>query len=185
MASKSKELSDLQRDLLQTALRSSKGKIWLPKAAAQSFPTTYAALASLQRRKLMDLETGKDSDVLTWKITKEGKEAVVPAKVVRAPVAAPPRKAAPAPKVPAEPVRRDVSAKAAPKAAPAAAPVAAPKPPAKVRAAPSPKARSAPPAAEAPRSRGGKGKQAVPPAKPAPSAVKKGAATKSGGRGRT
>ena len=47
MASKPKELSNLQRDLLQLALQGPKAKIWLPKASQQSFPTTYAAIARL------------------------------------------------------------------------------------------------------------------------------------------
>src|ERR687893_2363320 len=81
MATKRKELSDLQRDLLQVALQGPKAKIWLPKASQQSFPTTYAAIASLQRRGFLDAEQAKDPEVLSWKVTKEGREALKVAKV--------------------------------------------------------------------------------------------------------
>ena len=76
MASKPKELSNLQRDLLHLALQGPKAKIWLPKASQQSFPTTYAAIVSLQRRGLLDTEPVKDPDILSWKVTKEGRDAL-------------------------------------------------------------------------------------------------------------
>ena len=76
MATKRKDLSDLQRDLLQLALQGSKGKIWLPKSYQQSFPTTYAAVVGLQRRGLLEAEHGKNPDILNWHVTKEGREAL-------------------------------------------------------------------------------------------------------------
>jgi hypothetical protein len=80
MPTKRKELSDLQRELLQSAVRARQGKIWLPKGAADSFPTTYSALVSLQRRKLLQPERASDPAVVSWKITKAGKEAAAPPK---------------------------------------------------------------------------------------------------------
>jgi hypothetical protein len=140
MASKSKELSDLQRDLLQHALQSPKAKIWLPKASQQSFPTTYAAIVSLQRRGLLDAEQAKDPDILSWKVTKEGREAVKAPK----PEPAPQRQALPA----------HASGQSAGK--PAVAP-----------AAPKQSSPSAPAKGAAPRSRSAKSPEPVPAAKPA------------------
>lgn len=190
MASKPKELSNLQRDLLQLALQGPKAKIWLPKASQQSFPTTYAAIVSLQRRGLLDTEPVKDPDILSWKVTKEGRDALKAPKAEPAlvkpaatPVSAPgagkgnaapaaAKASAPPPTAKAAtPAKGSAGGKAAPKeAAPAAKPSRSPRPPA---------------AAEAPRERGGKGQKAAPAT--GRSAVKKAptAARKSGGRGRT
>src|ERR671917_2188262 len=85
MTTKRKDLSDLQRDLLQLALQGPKAKIWLPKTSQQSFPTTYAAIVSLQRRGLLDAEQAKDPEVLSWKVTKEGREALKTAKAEPSP----------------------------------------------------------------------------------------------------
>src|SRR5688572_12580839 len=85
MASRRTELSDLQRQLLEAAVHAHRGKIWLPKGAADSLPTTYSALLTLQRRKLMEADRGKDPEVVSWKITKAGKEAVTPPKTGRSP----------------------------------------------------------------------------------------------------
>jgi hypothetical protein len=139
MASKSKELSDLQRDLLQHALQSPKAKIWLPKASQQSFPTTYAAIVGLQRRGLLETEQAKDPEILTWRVTKEGREALKAPK----PEPAPQRQASPMP----------TSGQSARK--PAIVPAA-------------PKQSSPPPAAKAatPRSRSAKSPEPLPPAKP-------------------
>jgi hypothetical protein len=171
MTTKRKELSDLQRDLLQLALQGPKAKIWLPKTSQQSFPTTYAAIVSLQRRGLLDAEQTKDPEVLSWKVTKEGREALkvakaepspraqsvpVPAassgstaKVSVAPAAAPKRSSPPAPP-PAEPHSRGAKDRE---------PVAPAKPNRSARAMP-----VAP--AERSREKGSRGKEAAAPAKP-------------------
>ena len=83
MPSKRKELSDLQRQLLEAATRARRGKIWLPREAANTLPTTYSALVSLQRRKLIEPENAKDPGVVSWKITKAGREAVAPPRQAR------------------------------------------------------------------------------------------------------
>jgi hypothetical protein len=160
MASKSKELSDLQRDLLQLALQGPKAKIWLPKASQQSFPTTYAAVVGLQRRGLLDIEQAKDPDILSWKVTKEGREAL---KVPKA-EPAPRRQASPAP----------ASGQSTSKAVAPAAPK---------QGSPSPPATGA-----VPRSRSANGKAPVPPAKPgrsaqAASAASAGTSREKGSRG--
>lgn len=170
MPSTPKKLSELQIDLLRSALASQKGTIWLPKAASESLPTTYSALVSLGRRKLMEPEAGKDPAIVTWKITKAGREAVGPAKAGRSEIA-------PAPTAsPKNPVRKAAPAPAASQGSRTAAPLA------------SPSSRSAPVVAgTASRERGGKGKEAVPAAKPSRTSAKKPLASPklSGGRGRT
>jgi hypothetical protein len=206
MASKPKELSNLQRDLLQLALQGPKAKIWLPKASQQSFPTTYAAIVSLQRRGLLDTEPAKDPDILTWKVTKEGRDALK----------APPKADKPEPlpvKPAATPVmahsagKAKVALPAAPAAAKAPAKTSAPPPAAKASASakggaggkvqgkseakdaapPAKPARSArpAPATEPARERGGKGQKAVPAAGRSAGKKLPTAARKSGGRGRT
>jgi hypothetical protein len=161
MTSKRTELSDLQRQLLEAAVHAHRGKIWLPKAAADSLPTTYSALLTLQRRKLVEPERAKDPDVVSWKITKAGKEAVAPPKIsrsVREKVAAATAAAAPA-------IRREAATPTPPSRSPRSAPAAA---------------------SEATVSRGAKAKKASAPAKPAASPAKKPSAPakKSGGRSR-
>jgi hypothetical protein len=152
MATKRKELSDLQRDLLQLALQGPKAKIWLPKASQQSFPTTYAAIVALQRRGLLDAEQGKNPDILSWKVTKEGRDALKEAQAAPSPLE-------PASPPPAASQGHTTKAPVAPAASsqghPAKAPVA-------------PAAKQSSPAAQKPDSRGRvAGKEAAPPAKPA------------------
>ena len=76
MASKRRELPELQRDLLATALKARKGKLWLPKQSVETLPSTYSALLSLQKRKLIEPEPVKDPEVMRWRVTKAGREAV-------------------------------------------------------------------------------------------------------------
>ena len=209
MATKRNELSDLQRDLLQLALQGPKAKIWLPKSYQQSFPTTYAAVVALQKRGLLDAEQGKDPEILTWKVTKEGREALKVPKAQPAPreTASP----SPGPKTPAVQAASPRSAPAAKAEAPrqqgTKGKEAAPAKPARSsreKPSPAPAARksgagqktavaasrgprSVPAAPQKqPRESGAKGKQAVPAAKSERSAAKKTPAVKkSGGRGRT
>jgi len=202
MATKRKELSDLQRDLLKVALQAPKNTIWLPKAAQQTFPTTYAALVSLQRRGYLAADQGKDPEVLSWTVTKEGRETL---KTTEAETS-PPKQAAPAPvstpatktSVAVAPARKAAPAQpAAPKASPQgatgkASPAVKPSPTSRDKAPSAPAAvhkkvrpetlapapsRSSRPAvaakAEAPRERGSTGKAAVPAASPSRTAGKK------------
>ena len=193
MPTKRKELSDLQRDLLQLALQGPKAKIWLPKASQQSFPTTYAAVVSLQRRGLLDAEQAKDPEILTWKVTKEGREALKAPKAQQSP-----REQAPPPPAASggSTSKASVSPMATPKRSSPPAPASAPEPRNRgvkgkeaVPATKSSRGSRATPAApaEAPRERGAKGKAAVPAASPTRSAGQKVVSVpkKSGGRGRT
>lgn len=79
MGSKPRELPELQRALLEVALKARKGKIWLPKQSADTLSTTYSALLYLQKRKLIEAEPAADPGVVQWKVTKAGREAVSPA----------------------------------------------------------------------------------------------------------
>ena len=194
MASKPKELSNLQRDLLHLALQGPKAKIWLPKASQQSFPTTYAAIVSLQRRGLLDTEPVKDPDILSWKVTKEGRDALKapkaePAAVkpaatpVAAPSAAKGKTTPAAAKAPVKPSPPPPAAKAATAAKGSAGGKATPKdaaPAAKPSRSPHPAA-----ATEAPRERGAKGQTPAPAAGRNAGKKPPTAARKSGGRGRT
>jgi hypothetical protein len=102
MSSKRRDLPELQHGLLEAAVRTRGGKIWLSKGSVDTLSSTYAALVSLQRRKLIEPDRAKDPDVMRWKVTKTGREAVAPPKktAVTAPkdaVAAPAKKAVVAP----------------------------------------------------------------------------------------
>ena len=76
MATKRKELPELQRAVLEQALKTRRGKILFPKRAAETLSTTYSALLSLERRKLIEAEPMKQPDVLSWKVTKAGRSVL-------------------------------------------------------------------------------------------------------------
>ena len=44
--------------------------------SAETLATTYAALLSLQRKKLIEPEKADDPTLLSWKVTKAGKAAI-------------------------------------------------------------------------------------------------------------
>ena len=67
---------DLQRQLLMACLRQPDGRLWFVKGSAETLATTYAALLSLQRKKLIAREKVADPHMMSWKITKAGKAAV-------------------------------------------------------------------------------------------------------------
>jgi hypothetical protein len=73
--SKTAKTGELQRALLIDAVKSRKGKLWLSKTSAEMLPTTYAALVSLQKKKLIEPEQAGPPDVMSWKVTKAGREA--------------------------------------------------------------------------------------------------------------
>jgi hypothetical protein len=116
MSSKRRDLPELQHGLLEAAVRTRGGKIWLSKESVDTLSSTYSALVSLQRRKLIEPDRAKDPDVMRWKVTKTGREAVAPPK--KTAVTAPKDAAmAPAKKAIVAPVKKVAVAPAAKKAA--------------------------------------------------------------------
>jgi hypothetical protein len=76
MAVKRTSDPDLQRELLVAAVKIHNGRLRLPRSAIDTLPTTYAALLSLQRKKLIEPEKTSDPSVLSWKVTKAGRAAI-------------------------------------------------------------------------------------------------------------
>src|SRR5580704_18152087 len=60
----------LQQELLLAAVKNHNGRLRFPRASAETLATTYAALCSLERNKLIEPEQAGDPEVMTWKITK-------------------------------------------------------------------------------------------------------------------
>jgi hypothetical protein len=67
---------ELQRQLLMAGIRQPNGRLWFAKGSAETLATTYAALISLQRKKLIVPEKPADPHMMSWKITKAGKAVV-------------------------------------------------------------------------------------------------------------
>jgi hypothetical protein len=67
---------ELQRQLLMAGVRQPQGRLWFAKGSAETLATTYAALISLQRKKLIAPEKAADPRMMSWKITKAGKAVV-------------------------------------------------------------------------------------------------------------
>jgi hypothetical protein len=67
---------DLQRELLMAGLKDPAGRLRFAKSSAETLATTYAALMSLQRKKLIVAEKQTDSATMIWKVTKAGKAAL-------------------------------------------------------------------------------------------------------------
>src|SRR4051795_8360070 len=88
-----KPITLFQRDLLSAALDLSEGKLWLPRDAADSLPTTLAAIKELEKRKLVEPLRQASADILKWTVTEAGREARQEAAPAPAPTLAP----APAP----------------------------------------------------------------------------------------
>src|SRR3954451_18414513 len=70
-----KPITLFQRDLLGAALDLSEGKLWLPRDAADSLPTTLAAIKELEKRKLVERMPHATGDILRWTVTDAGREA--------------------------------------------------------------------------------------------------------------
>jgi len=68
---------DLQRELLIAGVKAPGGRLRFAKSSAETLATTYAALISLQRKKLIEPEKAADPAVMSWKVTKAGKAALV------------------------------------------------------------------------------------------------------------
>jgi hypothetical protein len=76
MSTKRNTVPDLQRELLIAGTRAPGGKLRFAKSSTETLATTYAALMSLQRKKLIEPEKETDPAIMTWKVTKAGKAAL-------------------------------------------------------------------------------------------------------------
>ncbi len=76
MSTKRNSAADLQRELLEAAIRDQNSRIRFAKSSAETLETTYAALLSLQRKKLIEPEKVSDPAVMSWKITKAGRAVI-------------------------------------------------------------------------------------------------------------
>jgi nanoRNase/pAp phosphatase (c-di-AMP/oligoRNAs hydrolase) len=76
MSTKRNRVPELQRQLLMAGIRHPTGRLRFAKGSAETLATTYAALLSLQRKKLIEPEKPVDPSMMTWKVTKAGKAAV-------------------------------------------------------------------------------------------------------------
>jgi len=76
MSTKQNRVPELQRQLLMAGIKQSNGRLRFAKGSAETLATTYAALLSLQRKKLIEPEKPADPAMMTWKVTKAGKAAV-------------------------------------------------------------------------------------------------------------
>ena len=76
MSTKRNRVPDLQRQLLMAGIKHPNGKLRFAKGSAETLATTYAALLSLQRKKLIEPEKPADPGMMTWKVTKAGKAAI-------------------------------------------------------------------------------------------------------------
>jgi hypothetical protein len=76
MSTKRNRVPDLQRQLLMAGMKHPNGKLRFAKGSAETLATTYAALLSLQRKKLIEPEKPADPGMMTWKVTKAGKAAI-------------------------------------------------------------------------------------------------------------
>ena len=75
MSIKRNTAADLQRGLLEAAVRNH-SRLRFARSSAETLETTYAALLSLQRKKLIEPEKVADPAVMSWKITKAGRAAI-------------------------------------------------------------------------------------------------------------
>jgi hypothetical protein len=76
MSTKRNRVPELQRQLLMAGMKHPNGRLRFAKGSAETLATTYAALLSLQRKKLIEPEKPADPAMMTWKVTKAGKAAV-------------------------------------------------------------------------------------------------------------
>ena len=76
MSTKRNFAADLQRELLEAAIRDQNSRLRFAKSSTETLETTYAALLSLQRKKLIEPEKVSNPAVMSWKITKAGRAAI-------------------------------------------------------------------------------------------------------------
>ncbi|MBO0757232.1 MAG: hypothetical protein J2P54_15330 [Bradyrhizobiaceae bacterium] len=67
---------ELQRQLLIAGNRQSDGRLRFAKGSVDTLATTYAALVSLQRKKLIAPEKAADPRMMIWTITAAGKAMI-------------------------------------------------------------------------------------------------------------
>ena len=73
MSTKRNTVPQLQRELLMAGIKSPSGRLRFAKSSAETLAATYAALMSLQRKKLIEPEKQNDPAIMSWKVTKAGK----------------------------------------------------------------------------------------------------------------
>jgi hypothetical protein len=76
MPTRRNPVPDLQRELLMAAVKDRNSRLRLAKSSAETLATTYAALLSLQRKKLIEPDKASDPAVMSWKVTKAGRAAI-------------------------------------------------------------------------------------------------------------
>ena len=76
MSTKRNAVPELQRELLMAGIKHPGGLLRFAKGSAETLATTYAALLSLQRKKLIEPEKQADPRMMSWKVTKAGEAAV-------------------------------------------------------------------------------------------------------------
>jgi hypothetical protein len=76
MSTKRNRVPELQRQLLMAGIKHPNGRLRFAKGSAETLATTYAALLSLQRKKLIEPEKPSDPSMMSWKVTKAGKAAI-------------------------------------------------------------------------------------------------------------
>jgi hypothetical protein len=68
---------EFQRQILIAGIKQPSGRLRFAKGSADTLAATYAALLSLQRKKLIAPEKPIDPHMMSWRITKAGKAAVI------------------------------------------------------------------------------------------------------------
>jgi hypothetical protein len=76
MSIKRNRVPELQRQLLIAGIKYHNCRLLFAKGSAETLAATYAALLSLQRKKLIEPEKPADPNMMSWKVTKAGKAAV-------------------------------------------------------------------------------------------------------------
>jgi hypothetical protein len=76
MSTKRNRVPELQRQLLIVGIRYHNCRLKFAKDSAETLAMTYAALLSLQRKKLIEPEKPANPSMMSWKVTKAGKAAV-------------------------------------------------------------------------------------------------------------
>jgi len=76
MSTKRSSVAALQRELLIAAVKDHNSRLKFDRNSVETLAMTYAALLSLQRKKLIEPEKPADPVLLSWKVTKAGKAAI-------------------------------------------------------------------------------------------------------------
>ena len=76
MSAKRNTVPDLQRELLMAGIKHPSGRLRFARCSVETLATTYAALLSLQRKKLIEPEKPTDPAIMSWTVTKTGKAAL-------------------------------------------------------------------------------------------------------------